>query len=224
MARGTAPRPAGRGGGRRVGVATARGRGGWSAALLVPDVRGSTCLLAERQLLCLRAPWRRCWVESQPGSGGALEGCPGPLAILLLLPLGRALAGAVGIRVGGRGRVLPGADGHQPAGDPGRGQPRAEDGVGAGDPPGAGGGRRALPPLRAGVSGRGTLLVAEVASRFESLRAFLSAMVQMGFRSVAKVRPAARPAPQAPVGTAGAGTGLGDPAPAGVGAGVWGGG
>ncbi|XP_052668070.1 ribosomal RNA-processing protein 8 isoform X1 [Harpia harpyja] len=41
---------------------------------------------------------------------------------------GWCLAGAFGGRVGGRCGVLPGADGHQPAGDPGRGQPRAEAG------------------------------------------------------------------------------------------------
>ncbi|XP_010575027.1 PREDICTED: ribosomal RNA-processing protein 8 isoform X2 [Haliaeetus leucocephalus] len=41
---------------------------------------------------------------------------------------GWCLAGAFGGRVGGCCSVLPGADGHQPAGDPGRGQPRAEAG------------------------------------------------------------------------------------------------
>lgn len=33
----------------------------------------------------------------------------------------------------------------------------------------------------------GTLMVAEVASRFEDLRAFMNAMAQLGFRSVNKV-------------------------------------
>lgn len=36
---------------------------------------------------------------------------------------------------------------------------------------------------------RGTLMVAEVASRFEDTRAFLKAMTQLGFRTVSKVCP-----------------------------------
>lgn len=44
-------------------------------------------------------------------------------------------------------------------------------------------------PLRAGVSHRGTLMVAEVASRFDDMRAFMSAMAQLGFKSVSKVNP-----------------------------------
>uniref|UniRef100_A0A8B9FXG2 Ribosomal RNA-processing protein 8 n=1 Tax=Amazona collaria TaxID=241587 RepID=A0A8B9FXG2_9PSIT len=35
----------------------------------------------------------------------------------------------------------------------------------------------------------GTLMVAEVASRFEDMRAFMSAMAQLGFKSVSKVNP-----------------------------------
>lgn len=38
---------------------------------------------------------------------------------------------------------------------------------------------------------RGTLMVAEVASRFEDIRAFMSAMAQLGFKSVSKVCPRA---------------------------------
>lgn len=46
-----------------------------------------------------------------------------------------------------------------------------------------------LPPLRAGAFRRGTLMVAEVASRFEDTRAFVNAVAQLGFKSVSKVCP-----------------------------------
>lgn len=49
--------------------------------------------------------------------------------------------------------------------------------------------REVLPPLRAGVFRRGTLMVAEVASRFEDTRAFVNAVAQLGFKSVSKVCP-----------------------------------
>lgn len=90
--------------------------------------RASSHLFGKPGHLRLRAPQRRCSVESKsPGSGEARKGCPSAVTVL---PPGWCLAGALGSRVGGRCGVLPGADGHQPAGDPGRGQPCAEAGVG----------------------------------------------------------------------------------------------
>lgn len=50
-----------------------------------------------------------------------------------------------------------------------------------------------LPLLRAGVLCRGTLMVAEVASRFEDIRAFMSGMAQLGFKSISKVCPQVLP-------------------------------
>lgn len=44
-------------------------------------------------------------------------------------------------------------------------------------------------PAQSSSDCRGTLMVAEVASRFEDTRAFLKAMTQLGFRTVSKVRP-----------------------------------
>lgn len=61
-----------------------------------------------------------------------------------------------------------------------------------------GGGRGALQchPSQRSRSRSGTLLVAEVASRFEDTRAFMTAMAQLGFKSVSKVRPRAHRVPQ----------------------------
>lgn len=42
-------------------------------------------------------------------------------------------------------------------------------------------------PAQSSSHRRGTLLVAEVASRFEDTRAFLRAMTQLGFKTVSKV-------------------------------------
>lgn len=44
-------------------------------------------------------------------------------------------------------------------------------------------------PAQSSSDHRGTLMVAEVASRFEDTRAFLKAMAQLGFRTVSKVCP-----------------------------------
>lgn len=44
-------------------------------------------------------------------------------------------------------------------------------------------------PAQSSIDHRGTLMVAEVASRFEDTHAFLKAMTQLGFRTVSKVCP-----------------------------------
>lgn len=44
-------------------------------------------------------------------------------------------------------------------------------------------------PAQSSSDCRGTLMVAEVASRFEDTRAFLKAMTQLGFKNVSKVCP-----------------------------------
>lgn len=44
-------------------------------------------------------------------------------------------------------------------------------------------------PAQSSNDHRGTLMVAEVASRFEDVPAFLKAMTQLGFRTVSKVCP-----------------------------------
>lgn len=73
--------------------------------------------------------------------------------------------------------------------------PRDTDGFSVGSEGGGRGGACSA-PLMAGRSHSGTLLVAEVASRFEDIRAFMSAMAQLGFKSVSKVRPQAHRAPR----------------------------
>ncbi|XP_058040729.1 ribosomal RNA-processing protein 8 isoform X3 [Ahaetulla prasina] len=134
----------------------------------------------------------RLWLRGlHPGSQLAQPGTllrpggPGPAGDRL-----RHGTGAAGGRLRGRGRLLPGADGHQPARDPARGLPRPAT---RGDPAGGRGGEPLRGPtdLPGGAGPAG--LPADLQGRFEQLFLHLRAAQELPGGSDESGRGAARP-------------------------------